>query len=734
MTLKDQCTPRQLFRLLLEWAVGLMGVLGSMLCLSTSFSVPLPDLLYFLVPLAMLLFCFAFRLRQGNLLGAIVGTVFLLLLFFLRKRLFASFSMLWNIMARIYVQGYEDVRDFYSPEKQISFEAAGPALLTVALLETYFTALAVSRFRHVIPAALAMMLGVVPCYILKDTPPKLYALMLVVFSILILVLSQNARRREPREAGRAFLWAAAVSAVLLGVLMLVIPPRKTFQPPVTWKQLSEKIEQWNKKRDNRGNVSAGLSGNPADLDLHGLERLPNKAIDVMEIVTDYEGSLYLRGSSYSKFDGRRWARDKVSAPLRAAFPSVGAPAGKLYNLAIAPLEQDDLYYTAYNPVVLPGKATLSGDAYFKNPEPEEAYLVTFSPETQRSSVLYNSYETYVRSTCLELSEEQRSGLLQWWARNGSGIGGSTAELAERVGARIAQVASYSRDPITVPKGKDFALWFLTEAESGYCVHYATCAAAMLRALGIPARYVSGYICHVKANEPLTVTSLQAHAWVEYYDNGRWRLLEATPGDATEFTGRLPGETETTETETESTAPPETTTAPVTTEAPSEPESASRPEASRPAPTSPKPSGTRPTSPDATGEPETGSESGTAEQTPAPRGFPTWLWYPLGLLALAGLILLRRVLAARLRARRLEKAAGNDKALLLFRRYRRLCRLGKTGLAPEAEVLAKKARFSQHTLDDRELDLLRACMEEQESRLTQAGFWKRLWYRYILAVL
>ena len=44
-----------------------------------------------------------------------------------------------------------------------------------------------------------------------------------------------------------------------------------------------------------------------------------------------------------------------------------------------------------------------------------------------------------------------------------------------------------------PEGADFATWFLQEAKSGYCVHFATTGTVLLRALGIPARYAEGYI-------------------------------------------------------------------------------------------------------------------------------------------------------------------------------------------------------------------------------------------------
>ena len=84
-----------------------------------------------------------------------------------------------------------------------------------------------------------------------------------------------------------------------------------------------------------------------------------------------------------------------------------------------------------------------------------------------------------------------------------------------------------------PRDEDFVLHFLTQSRQGYCVHFASAAAVMLRALDIPARYVSGYVAVVQGGRA-DVPDSAAHAWVEYYLDGfGWLPLEATPGFARE---------------------------------------------------------------------------------------------------------------------------------------------------------------------------------------------------------
>jgi hypothetical protein len=86
-----------------------------------------------------------------------------------------------------------------------------------------------------------------------------------------------------------------------------------------------------------------------------------------------------------------------------------------------------------------------------------------------------------------------------------------------------QMEMYAGDPV---------VQFLTHWKRGHCELFAASAALLLRLRGIPARYVTGFVC---MEQPLGaghyVARLQdAHAWVEAYNReaDRWELVEATP--------------------------------------------------------------------------------------------------------------------------------------------------------------------------------------------------------------
>ncbi|WP_158681456.1 transglutaminase family protein [Pseudoalteromonas sp. T1lg88] len=81
-------------------------------------------------------------------------------------------------------------------------------------------------------------------------------------------------------------------------------------------------------------------------------------------------------------------------------------------------------------------------------------------------------------------------------------------------------------PITGSNSLDI---FLTQTQRGFCGHYASVSAFMMRSVGIPARLVSGYLGgeNVGDSNYLSVYQYDAHAWVEYHDGEQWQRFDAT---------------------------------------------------------------------------------------------------------------------------------------------------------------------------------------------------------------
>lgn len=143
----------------------------------------------------------------------------------------------------------------------------------------------------------------------------------------------------------------------------------------------------------------------------------------------------------------------------------------------------------------------------------------------------------------------------------AGFAGTEEEIADQVVKFFAENYSYTLRPGYYFGNSDYITHFLTENKKGYCAHFASAGTMLFRNMGIPARYVEGYVFsytdvvlngvlveganyeeYYDGYAPLGETALieleipdaYAHAWVEIYvpDKG-WIVVDPTPSSAEE---------------------------------------------------------------------------------------------------------------------------------------------------------------------------------------------------------
>jgi len=116
-----------------------------------------------------------------------------------------------------------------------------------------------------------------------------------------------------------------------------------------------------------------------------------------------------------------------------------------------------------------------------------------------------------------------------------------ARYPARAALAAALLAQFRSQPyaytLTPPRlGPDGVDEFLFDTRRGFCGHYAMATAFVLRAAGIPARLVTGYLggeWNPRGNY-LALHQFDAHAWVEYLDEGGlWQRIDPTAAVAPE---------------------------------------------------------------------------------------------------------------------------------------------------------------------------------------------------------
>ncbi len=78
-------------------------------------------------------------------------------------------------------------------------------------------------------------------------------------------------------------------------------------------------------------------------------------------------------------------------------------------------------------------------------------------------------------------------------------------------------------------GDDALVDFLTVGKAGYCEQFSAAMAVMLRSVGVPARVAVGFTGGSETGDHRTVSTTDAHAWVEAWFPGYgWMIFDPTP--------------------------------------------------------------------------------------------------------------------------------------------------------------------------------------------------------------
>ncbi len=533
-------------------------------------------------------------------------------------------------------------------------------------------------------ASLAFGLSaVLPCLLMSAHTPRSLWLALFLGALLALLLTQAQRAQEvsARRAavsGRALLAAALIPCLLIGLLSPSQFP-DTQEPPL--RTLLAQLRNALTPTDPGDDPGGAPSFVPGTVDLRSVGKKSASERKVFSVLCSQETNLYLRQAGYTAYTGSRWEtaeQTEIFAAnddyLQVGYETVELTFSTVQTRRMIP------YYCAETLVngYVANEFGLGSRSYAMDYAPLQSdYIALWRANvggTAAQQTWDDSLAPYLQLSDSTLAAATRI-LLQLRLAETTDI----PETAQRIADYVRSSAEYSLDTEKMPDSEtDFAIWFLNESESGYCVHFATAAAVLLRAAGIPARYVRGYLVHTEANEAVSARVVNAHAWTEYYlPEVGWVVLDATPG------GSSPEPT----TPIEPSAPTEPTIP-----APTEPVTATEPtEPTKPAPTVPRETIPAPTSPVA-------AEPSEPDRAPLPASVRMLLW----LAALAAATAVQYRLRLRRRRRRMAACTPNERALLQWHYTCRLARAAKLPLPPQLRELAEKAKFSPHTLTAEEL--------------------------------
>ena len=363
----------------------------------------------------------------------------------------------------------------------------------------------------------------------------------------------------------------AVSVMAVGVVLFFVIPRFTtgylsamnFQP----------------------GLMTGFSDN---VELGAIGQIQQSSAVVMRIRVDNPtraADIHWRGIVLTNFDGQRWftperEREQEMIPRdaageyffddtptlpgggdfdRASSLSAGDSYPLHYTILMEPIATDAIFI-APRPMVIRGRFSSEGGAPGEPPHPEYLSLdrtgSLFNPLHNNYKVSYEGFSRIpavppksLRSAPGGFPTEILDEYLQTppldpripaLAAKITASSKNEYDKAESVENYLKMHYSYTLD-LSGPRPADPLANFLFVRRSGHCEYFASAMTIMLRSIGIPARYATGFLPGEfnDVGGDYIIRESDAHAWVEvYFPSYGWITFDPTPPGNGEHSGIL----------------------------------------------------------------------------------------------------------------------------------------------------------------------------------------------------
>lgn len=238
-------------------------------------------------------------------------------------------------------------------------------------------------------------------------------------------------------------------------------------------------------------------------------------------------SLYWRGIVLEYFDGSRWLirENTATKPIQTK-----AEADALrYKIYLEPSQQRFVFGLANVKSIGPFQVFRSDNGMLTTEKPVVGQTVYSASSDLRTS--------NIASTSTPIALDINRQLNRQTAPKTQALAKRMFQAADRNPQRMVNEITrwiftnnffYTLDPPAM--GGDRIDDFLFRTRAGYCSHYASAAAVMLRSVGVPARVIAGYQGgeYQTSGNYWMVHQYDAHAWVEYWDGSQgWVMFDPT---------------------------------------------------------------------------------------------------------------------------------------------------------------------------------------------------------------
>jgi protein-glutamine gamma-glutamyltransferase len=308
-----------------------------------------------------------------------------------------------------------------------------------------------------------------------------------------------------------------------------------------------------------------VTGFSNDVELGEIGQIKKSSMVVMRIRVDggldAARNVHWRGVALTEFDGKRWFNEprepttltpSANGWFRLKSDAINPQAAGMpihYTVLLEPISSTALFF-ANEVESVRGRFSSENDSTpfgqrraFLLEDPMGA---VFNPYNNYSRLEYEArsvrptpppaavrtagtdYPDSVRETYLQLPKlDPRIPAL---AKEIGARGNNPYDKARAMEGYLRSHYGYTLDLTGTPPADPLA-YFLFEKRAGHCEYFAAAMTVMLRSLGIPARYVNGFLTgeYNDVGGDFVVRASDAHSWVEvYFPSYGWLTFDPTP--------------------------------------------------------------------------------------------------------------------------------------------------------------------------------------------------------------
>lgn len=244
----------------------------------------------------------------------------------------------------------------------------------------------------------------------------------------------------------------------------------------------------------------------------------------------YEGpppkpqDMYFRGTTLWTFDGQIWSSTPTVSGAVVPVKALGDNDLVQFTYHVSYVAPTNQMYAMDFPVQVPENMLLFSDGQMRS---STGRSTSKSVSLQAAPSLFSTLTDQERKSSLQLPQGMNPRTVQQaqkWRKQFS----TDEQYVQFVMRNFSSKYEYSLSPPPL-SSPDVVDSFLFDTKTGFCAHYSSAFAVLMRAANIPTRVVNGYLGNEmdELGGYFRIRQADAHAWNEVWLNGKWVRFDPT---------------------------------------------------------------------------------------------------------------------------------------------------------------------------------------------------------------